>query len=154
MSTLADLLAQAALAAIPAAGFGMLFNVPFRMLGWCALLGAVGRGLRFLMVTSGLPLPWSTLMAAGAVSFLGVWAAQRLRAHPKVVTVAAVIPMVPGTALYTALLATWAIERGGLTPELASTAVRAGLDATFVVAALAVGLAAPGLFVYRRRPVV
>lgn len=30
------------LAAIPAVGFAMVFNVPQRALPWCALLGAIG----------------------------------------------------------------------------------------------------------------
>lgn len=31
------------LAAIPAVGFAMVFNVPVRALRWCALLGSIGR---------------------------------------------------------------------------------------------------------------
>jgi uncharacterized membrane protein YjjB (DUF3815 family) len=149
-----ELLANAVLAAVPAAGFGMLFNVPFRMLGACALGGAVGRVVRLLLVKGGLALPGATLLAAAVVSFLGVWVAQRMRAHPKVVTVAAVIPMVPGRTLYSALLEIGAMERAGPTPDLVASALRNGLEATFVVAALAVGLATPGLFVFRRRPVI
>jgi uncharacterized membrane protein YjjB (DUF3815 family) len=148
------LLENLVFAAIPAVGFGMLFNVPARILGWCALGGALGRGLRFLLVQAGLGVPWATLLAAAAVSWLGVWAAQRLRAHPKVFTVAAVIPMVPGVAIYTSLLALWQVQRDGLTYERLATALTAGLNATSIVAALSVGLAVPGLFVYRRRPVV
>jgi len=154
VSTLLGFLHTAALAAVPAVGFGMAFNVPFRVLGWCALGGALGRGLRFLLIEAGLPAAWATLVAAAAVSWLGVWAAQRLRAHPKVFTVAAVIPMVPGVAMYQTLLALWQMERSGVTNELLTTALEQGLEATFIVAALAVGLAVPGLFVYRRRPVV
>ena len=141
-------------AAIPAVGFGMAFNVPARILGWCALGGALGRGLRFLLVEAGLPVPWATLIAAAAVSWLGVWAAQRLRAHPKVFTVASVIPMVPGVPMYTTLLALSQIQREGITNERLATALTSGLNASFIVAALAVGLAVPGLFVFRRRPVV
>jgi uncharacterized membrane protein YjjB (DUF3815 family) len=154
MSLLLELLASAALAAIAAVGFGMLFNVPLPMLGWCALGGAIGRGGRLLMVKGGLSVPWATLFAAAGVSFLGVWVARRLRAHPKVVTVASVIPMVPGTTLYSTLLSIWAMEHSGPTEELVRAALRNGLDATFVVAALALGLAAPGLIFFRRRPVV
>lgn len=153
MNLLLELLANAVFAAIPAVGFGVLFNVPTRILGWCAVGGALGRALRFLMIQAGLPIAWATLLAAASVSFLGVWAAQRLRAHPKVFTVAAIIPMIPGVPLFTTLLAISQMERNGPTPELISTALKSGLDATFILAALAVGLAAPGLFVYRR-PVV
>ncbi len=35
------------LAAIPAVGFAMVFNVPVRALRWCALLGAIGHGLPY-----------------------------------------------------------------------------------------------------------
>jgi uncharacterized membrane protein YjjB (DUF3815 family) len=141
-------------AAIPAVGFGMLFNAPPRILGWCALGGAVGRGLRFLLVEAGLPLPASTLASAAVVSFLGVWAARRIQAHPKVFTVASIIPMVPGVPIYTSLLALSQIQREGLTYERMATALTHGLNATAVVAALAIGLAVPGLLVYRKRPVL
>ncbi len=154
LAFLARLLENMALAAVPAVGFGMAFNVPARILGWCALGGALGRGLRFLLVQGGMAMPWATLVAAAAVSFLGVWAAQRLRAHPKVFTVAAVIPMIPGGHLFTALLAVSQMELSGPTPDLISRALAAGIEAGFIVAALAVGLAVPGLFVYRRRPVI
>jgi uncharacterized membrane protein YjjB (DUF3815 family) len=46
------------------------------------------------------------------------------------------------------------MQRNGVTNDLLSTALSEGLTATFVVAALAVGLAVPGLFVFRRRPVI
>lgn len=154
MSPALELLENLLLAAVPAAGFGMAFAVPARVLGWCAAGGALGRGLRFLLVEAGLPIEWATLVAAAAVSWLGVYAARRLRAHPKVFTVAAVIPMVPGVPMYTTLLALAEIQRNGLTNELLATALTSGLRTSFIVAALAVGLAVPGLFVYRRRPVV
>ena len=151
-SLLLGLLENLVFGAIPAVGFGMLFNVPVRILGWCALGGALGRGTRFLLMQIGIPITWGTLLAAAVVSFLGVSAAQRLRAHPKVFTVAAIIPMIPGVYMFTALMAITQMERQGPTPELLATVLKAGLDATFIVAALAVGLAVPGL--YKRRPVV
>jgi uncharacterized membrane protein YjjB (DUF3815 family) len=102
------------------------------------------------MVTGGLPVELATFVAAAVVSLLGVYIAQRMRAHPKVFTVAAMIPMIPGVPFFTALIAVVEIQRRGLTPELFSTAVSSG----FIVAALAVGLAVPGLLFYRRKPVV
>ena len=41
------------LAAIPAVGFAMGFNVPQRALRWCALLGAIGHGSRMIMMSAG-----------------------------------------------------------------------------------------------------
>lgn len=39
------------LAAIPAIGFAMVFNVPHRALPWCGLLGAIGHGSRMIMIS-------------------------------------------------------------------------------------------------------
>jgi uncharacterized membrane protein YjjB (DUF3815 family) len=155
MNFIAELAQQMVLASVPAVGFGMVFNVPRRILGLCAAGGALGRGLRFALHDGcGLPLEWSTLLAAAAVSLLGVVAAQRIRAHPKVMTVAAMIPMIPGVPLFTTLIALAQIQRGGSSPELLATVFSQGIKSAIIVAALAVGLALPGMLFYRRRPVV
>jgi uncharacterized membrane protein YjjB (DUF3815 family) len=155
MNLILGVLQQMALASVPAVGFGMVFNVQRRVLVYCAAGGALGRGLRHILVEgTGLPVEWSTLLAAATVSLLGVAIAQRLRAHPKVFTVAAMIPMIPGVPLFKTLIAIVQIQQKGLDNELLSTAITSGLQAFFVVAALAVGLAVPGLLFYRRRPVV
>jgi uncharacterized membrane protein YjjB (DUF3815 family) len=93
-------------------------------------------------------------VAAGVVSLLGVYIAQRMRAHPKIFTVAAMIPMIPGVPFFTALTAVLEIQRTGLTQQLLSVAITSGSSAAFIVAALAIGLAIPGLLFYRRKPVV
>lgn len=155
MNLLWLLLQDAFFAAIPAVGFAMLFNVPVGALGYCAIAGAFGHATRLALVRlTGLPLEWATLLVATAVSFIGIYWAQKWRAHPKVFTVAAIIPMIPGTPAFTALLALIEIDRSGFTPELFATFVNQGLKAVFIVSALAIGLAVPGLLFYRRRPVV
>lgn len=146
---------DALIAAVPAVGFAMIFNVPRGALAYCALLGAFGHSTRMLMHRfAGLPLEWATLIAAAAISVIGIIWAQKWRAHPKVFTVAAVIPMIPGVYAFTALLAIIEIDRTGYTPELLATMIQNGLKAFFIVSALAVGLALPGLLFYRRKPVV
>lgn len=154
MSFFWDLVVDMALAAGPAVGFGMVGHVPARMLKYCAAGGAIGHGLRFTLLHCGIPIEWATLVAAMVVSIVGIQAAQKLRAHPKAFTVAAMIPMVPGVSFFTALLALVQIHQKGYTPELLATAVSSGLKAFLIVAALAVGLAMPGLLFYRGKPVV
>ena len=155
MNLFLGLLANMVLAAIPAVGFGLVFNVPRHALLNCALGGGLGRGGRSLLRGSpGLPLAWATLLAAATVSLIGVYVAQRMRAHPKVFTVAAMIPMIPGVPIFKALIAVATMQEKGTTDELLATALQSGLTAGFVVAALAIGLAVPGLLFYRRRPVV
>jgi uncharacterized membrane protein YjjP (DUF1212 family) len=152
--TLVQLFQTMALAAVPAVGFALVFNVPTHALGYCAAGGAIGRGLRYLLAPTVMPIELATFVAAAVVSLLGVYIARRMRAHPKVFTVAAMIPMIPGVHFFTALTAVLEIQRNGFTPELLSTAVTSGLSAAFIVAALAIGLAVPGLLFYRRKPVV
>ncbi|HEY9250611.1 MAG TPA: threonine/serine exporter family protein [Rariglobus sp.] len=155
MNSYLTLLQDFALAAVPAVGFAMIFNVPKEALKYCAVAGAIGHALRFSLYKIGpLPIEWATLIAAAVVSMIGIYWAQKWRAHPKVFTVAAMIPMIPGIYSFTALLAVVEIERKGFTPELLKTAMDNGLKAFFIIAALAVGLALPGLLFYRRRPVV
>ena len=150
------LLAQDAFfAAIPAVGFAMIFNVPVGALKYCAVCAALGHTTRLaLHQFAGMPIEWATLLAATGVSLIGIYWAQKWRAHPKVFTVAAVIPMIPGLHAFTALLALIEIDRTGFTPELLATMINQGLKALFITTALAVGLAMPGLLFYRRRPVV
>ncbi len=141
-------------AAIPAVGFAMVFNVPQRALIYCAVGGAIGHGSRYLMMHFGLPIEWATFFAATLVGMIGVHWSHRFLAHPKVFTVAALIPMVPGVFAYKAMIAMVEINHLGYSPELIATCMENFLKAMFIIAGLAVGLAVPGLLFYRRRPIV
>ena len=124
------------LAAIPAVGFAMVFNVPVRALRWCALLGAIGHGSRMILMTSGLNIEWSRWYLA----------------HPKVFTVAAVIPMFPGISAYTAMISAVKISQLGYSEPLMITLLTNFLTASSIVGALSIGLSIPGLWLYRKRP--
>lgn len=52
-------------------------------------------------MTSGLNIEWSTFMASMLVGTIGIQWSRWYLAHPKVFTVAAVIPMFPGISAYT-----------------------------------------------------
>ena len=124
------------LAAIPAVGFAMVFNVPVRALRWCALLGSIGHGSRMILMTSGLNIEWSRWYLA----------------HPKVFTVAAVIPMFPGISAYTAMISAVKISQLGYSEPLMITLLTNFLTASSIVGALSIGLSIPGLWLYRKRP--
>lgn len=85
---------------------------------------------------------------------IGVYWAHHFLAHPKVFTVAALIPMVPGVFAYRAMIALVEINHLGFTPELLSVLLENFLKAMFIIAGLAIGLAVPGLLFYRRRSIV
>lgn len=141
-------------AMIPAVGFALVFNVPQKALKYCAIGGALGHGSRFVLMHWGVPIEWATLGAATLVGMIGVHWSHRFLAHPKVFTVAALIPMVPGVFAFKAMIALVEINHRGFSLELWALMLENGIKAVFIVAALAIGLAMPGLLFYRRRPVV
>lgn len=142
-------------AAIPAVGFALVFNVPAPALKYCALGGALGHGSRYLMMHFGVPIEWATFFVRnisgvwlGCIGHVAFWS------HPKVFTVAALIPMVPGVFAFKAMIALVEINHLGFSPELLEALMENFLKAMFIIAGLAVGLAVPGLLFYRRKPII
>ncbi|CAI0980550.1 threonine/serine exporter [Serratia grimesii] len=152
MSLLWALLQDMLLAAVPALGFAMVFNVPVRALRYCALLGAVGHGSRMLMMHAGMNIEWATFLASILIGMIGIYWSRWLLAHPKVFTVAAVIPMFPGIPAYTAMISVVEISHLGYSEALMATLMSNFLKACFIVGALSIGLSLPGLWLYRKRP--
>ncbi|CAI1844822.1 threonine/serine exporter [Serratia fonticola] len=152
MSLLWALLQDMLLAAVPALGFAMVFNVPVRALRYCALLGALGHGSRMLMMHFGMNIEWGSFLAAILIGVIGIYWSRWLLAHPKVFTVAAVIPMFPGISAYTAMISVVEISHLGYSEALMSVMISNFLKACFIVGALSIGLSVPGLWLYRKRP--
>lgn len=140
------------LAAIPAVGFAMVFNVPRRALRWCALLGAIGHGSRMVMMSAGFNIEWTTFLAALLVGCIGIQWSRWYLAHPKIFTVAAVIPMFPGISAYTAMISAVKISHFGYSEEMMILLLSNFLKASSIVGALSIGLSIPGLWLYRKRP--
>ncbi len=140
------------LAAVPSLGFALVFNVPQRALPYCALLGAIGHGSRMAMMTAGVNIEWSSFVAAMLVGMTGIQWSRWYLAHPKVFTVAAVIPMFPGISAYTAMISAVKMSHFGYSEALLIQLVTNFLKASFIVGALSIGLSLPGLWLYRKRP--
>lgn len=154
MDLMLGLLNDMFFAAIPAVGFALVFNVPQKALMYCAIGGAIGHGSRYLMMHFGIPIEWATFFAATLVGMIGVHWSHKFFAHPKVFTVASLIPMVPGVFAFKAMIALVELNHKGFSPELFAMLTTNFLKAMFIIAGLAVGLAMPGLLIYRRRPIV
>lgn len=139
---------------IPAVGFAMVFNVPKKMLIYCAVGGAFAHSFRFLLMHFGMPIEWATLAASSSMGFLGLyWSRKHLIPRP-VFTVASVIPMIPGSFAFTTVVGIVQLNSGGYSLELIQIVVENGLRTLFILAALSFGLALPSLIIYRGRPIV
>ncbi|MGB5446287.1 MAG: threonine/serine exporter family protein [Psychromonas sp.] len=154
MELLTLFIADAWFAWIPAVGFAMVFNVPKKMLIYCAAGGAFAHSLRFLLMHYGMPISWATLVASSSMGFLGLyWSRKRLIPRP-VFTVASVIPMIPGSLAFTTMVGIVELNISGYSLALMQVVVENGLRTLFILAALSFGLALPSVIIYRGRPIV
>ncbi|QGM80960.1 threonine/serine exporter family protein [Otariodibacter oris] len=154
MEFLLQLLDDFIVSAIPAVGFALLFNVPKRALKYCAILGGLGHTFRFILIHFDMPLVFATFFGASLIGFIGVHFSHRYLAHPKVFTVAAIIPMIPGVYAYKAMISIVQIHHFGWSEELFVEMTNNFITTGFILGALVFGLALPGLLIYRQRPVV
>ncbi len=151
-------------AATAALGFAVLFSVPRQYLIACALTGALGHAFRYALIGSGLPilggLEIASFFGAAAVGFTAVGLARWLKVPAIIFSVCGIIPMIPGTIAFGAMLGV--LQLGNILPPPAGTdlvdllaaasvnAIKTGL----ILSALALGISSPTLIFRRSRPVV
>jgi uncharacterized membrane protein YjjB (DUF3815 family) len=132
----------------------MVFNVPRHMLIYCAIGGALTHSSRFLLMHYGIPIEWATFIVSTNMGFLGLyWSRKHLIPRP-VFTVASVIPMIPGSYAFTAMIALVEINTTGYSLALMQLVMENGLRTLFILTALSFGLAIPSILIYRGRPIV
>lgn len=142
---------------IAAFGFAVMFNTPRHLLVYCAACGALGHAFRVLLQYSGLSIEISTLAAATLVGFCSQLLARRAQVPAPIFATTGVIPMVPGTFAFRAMIAIIAFSTAPdpaasahLLLEASSNFIKTGI----ILAGLAVGIAAPTLLFERNKPVV
>lgn len=154
MDLLLTLVDDAVFSAIPAVGFAMLFNVPARMLILCGIGGAFAHSFRFMLIHWGLSIEWSTLIASTTLGLIALCWSRRYIIPRPVITIAAVIPMIPGSFAFTTMIGILELHGGGYSPELLSKVIENGLTTLFILFSLSFGLAIPSVVIYRGRPIV
>jgi len=154
MDTLTLFLFDAWFAWIPAVGFAMVFNVPRKMLIYCAIGGASAHSCRFLLMHFGLAIEWATFLVSSGMGFLGLYWSRKYLIPRPVFTVASVIPMIPGSYAFTAMVGLVEINTSGYSLVLMQAVMENGLRTLFILTALSFGLALPSILIYRGRPIV
>jgi uncharacterized membrane protein YjjB (DUF3815 family) len=90
-------------AALSAAAFAFASYSPKRALLPIALVGAIGTTIASMVGALDLGRTWAVAMAAVVIGVLSFSAAGRIRVPPLVVVVSAVVPLLPGLAIYRGL---------------------------------------------------
>lgn len=142
------LLHQTTCGALAAAGFGVLFNIGFRSLPWCAASGALALAVRTYCLDG---LGWNLEAASFAAALVVGAAVQILRARADIsqnaLDVVGCIPMVPGSFAAKAILGMFALTSTTTVDASGTliTAVQYALRVTFTIGAIGTGLAIPTL---------
>ena len=140
--------------AIAATGFGVLFNVGFNCLGWCAASGAIAVAVRGSSMGLGLNLEGASFAAALTVSLVLQLFQNRSEVSTHAFGVVGCLPLIPGSLAAKAIVGLFALTTGTFTTinesELLNSAVQNSLGVLFTVIAIGTGLAIPSLLIGRR----
>ncbi|WP_050985290.1 threonine/serine exporter family protein [Sulfurospirillum barnesii] len=147
----ATLLLDTLWAAIPAVGFGMIFNVPRSALPFCALGGALTYGTREVLLYHHLSIEFSTFSAATLIGVIGVFWSKRYVMPRPIYTVPSIIPMIPGKYAYEMMISLVSMNKDGVTDALLSSLIENGLHAISILFAIAFGLVLPSMYYTKRQ---
>lgn len=141
-------------AGVAVLGFAMVFSVPRRTLPGIFALAALAHLVRaIVMDVAGASLPVASFVAALMVGTTAAIVAPRTDQATPIYAIAPVIPLIPGTYIFTALRAVIDMtELTSASPEVTNvidTALTGGATAMLTVIALSVGTIAPGLLIGR-----
>jgi len=153
--TILNITHQAIFGGIAAAGFGILFNCPPRVLGLCFGAGALALAVRTAGTDAGFSLPVASFLAA-----LVLAAVERGWPHERpmrttVLSVVGCIPMVPGSLAAKGLINLFALLHlpHGSEAAPALAAVDALVKVAATLAAIGTALAIPNLLFPIRNPI-
>ncbi|WP_122893544.1 threonine/serine exporter family protein [Arcobacter peruensis] len=150
-----NILLKSVFASVASAGFAMLFNVPKSTLKFCALGGAITYIIRNISMQMGLSIELSTFIAAACIGIITLKWSKKFFIPRPVYSVASIIPMIPGTFAFTAMISLVDMNSHGVTPELITIFIENALKALSILGAITFGLALTSLYYMRlNRPVV
>jgi uncharacterized membrane protein YjjB (DUF3815 family) len=138
-------------AVVAALGFAFVFKVPQNQLITVGVLAFCGFFVRVLFFRAGVGIELSVLLGAIVIGAMGSFAARRMDILPHTVTLAAGIPMIPGSIVFEAikhLIAFVSAPKADFT--LLSEATYYASKSIFILAALAFGLTASFVLFKRR----
>lgn len=147
-----SILYKALLGGPAAVGFAVLFNVPRKTLLSVLIMGMIGISFKFSLLGLNVHIVIASFTGAAAVGVLSQFIALKLQTPPYILAIPAVIPMVPG--IYTYKLMLGIVRLSGNYPEAKAQEIlmdtlHNGLNATFVIMALSLGVSMVTLLLRR-----
>jgi uncharacterized membrane protein YjjB (DUF3815 family) len=132
-----------AAAAVAAASYSIYFSMPYSLIVWPVVVGAVAHGLRWWAMTDlGVTITVGAFLACLFVGAVFAPVAHRFHVPFAAVAFASVVSLIPGVYVFRMVDALATLPFGGTTASLVG-AISDGTTAVFIVLAMAVGLALP-----------
>lgn len=128
--------------ATAAAGFSMLFNVPFRAVGYCVLCGVASHSLRTALAHLGLDLASGSLIGAAVAGVIAVLAARAHHVPPVTFAFPGTVAMIPGSFGFRAGIGALHIMAQGAAapPTLVAGTLSLAIATAIMTAAIGIGL--------------
>lgn len=148
-------LLNAIFAAIPAIGFGMVFNVPKSTLIFCGYGGAIAYTSRAIFVDLDIPVELATFFASTIVGLVALYWSRKYIVPRPAYTIASIIPLLPGTYAFETIINLISMNAHGVNAELINLFIDNGLKTIVILAAIGFGLALPSIYYIRyNRPII
>ena len=139
-------------AAIAAVGFSAIAHPPRAAYKYCALIAAVGHGIRFMLMEYGMHIIAAAIAASLSVGMLAILFAPRVKCPPETFSFPSLLPMIPGIYAYRAVqalvLCLMQSEKVFFNHYLYLLAYN-GLTATIIILGMVVGVTIP-IFLFKR----
>ncbi len=128
--------------ATAAAGFAMLFNVPFRAVGYCVLCGVASHSLRTALAHLGLDLASGSLIGAAVAGVIAVLAARAHQVPPVTFAFPGTVAMIPGAFGFRAGIGALHIMAQGAAapPTLVAGTLSLAISTAIMTVAIGIGL--------------
>ena len=140
------ILYDALFAAFAALGFAVIFNVPKKFLIFVAIAAMIGFAAKSLLVHNGIGIELSTLLGAVLIGSMGKIFSTIYQEPHQIITIASVIPMVPGTFAFKTIISLLDfVSSPAPSYELMAQTTFYAAKTGFILAAIAFGVAAPSL---------
>ena len=136
--------------------FAMLFTVPGRYLTLIALVSALSRGSRDMLVMMNVEVIPATFIACSICSLIFIYFGPRLKVPRPIFTVPCIISMIPGVDAFNALVALMNVaepESNAVLNDQILVLFHSGMRSIGIIFSIAIGLAIPPLFFYKYRHV-
>ena len=137
------------MAAIAAIGFAVISNPPRNAILVSAILAALGHGLRFFLIKSGLDISLATFVAATFIGLLSILFARIIHCPAEVFSFPSLLPMIPGMFAYRTILSVIKFMQSTdvvKSQQFMLDFFHNGMTTLFILLALVVGVSLPLLF--------